>query len=261
MSFEAAAWAINRRTRTATAKLVLIGLADCHNRDTGQCDPGNTHLSNIAQCTKRSVINAIEELEALGYITTQKSNGRRTNYKLNLNVKQCNQFTGENIAPVKSAHEPVKYETPTGENDNSSFSIEPVRTSKQTSKTLRDSRGGEKIVKASDDDYSLACKLLAGIRRLKPDYKQPNLDTWADDVRKMRELDGRNHFQIFRVFDWANHDSFWQTNILSPAKLREKFDQLELQMTRPKAQGQSQSPSQRRTRDVSVMDQVNDHSW
>ena len=236
MSFEAAAWAINRRTRTATAKLVLIGLADCHNRDTGQCDPGNTHLSNIAQCTKRSVINAIEELEALGYITTQKSNGRRTNYKLNLNVKQCNQFTGENIAPVKSAHEPVKYETPTGENDNSSFSIEPVRTSKRTEESLYDPL-----------DVALAEFILAGIRRIKPNLKNPNLKSWAEHCRKMRELDNRTPEQIRAVFSWANRDSFWQTNILSPAKLREKLDQLELQMTRPNVQGSFKTAAEKRS--------------
>ncbi|GAA5446179.1 hypothetical protein Misp06_04388 [Microbulbifer sp. NBRC 101763] len=106
MSFEAAAWAIKRRTRTPTAKLVLIALADCHNSDTGQCDTGNAYLADVAQCTKRSVINAIEELEELGYLSAEKSNERRTNYDLFLHVNRCNDFTDIN--------------------DNTSFSIEPV---------------------------------------------------------------------------------------------------------------------------------------
>jgi hypothetical protein len=32
------------------------------------------------------------------------------------------------------------------------------------------------------------------------------------------------------VFGWANQDGFWKSNILSPAKLREKFSQLKIQM-------------------------------
>ena len=42
----------------------------------------------------------------------------------------------------------------------------------------------------------------------------------------MRERDGRTHEGIRDLFRWANADSFWKTNILSPGKLRKKFDDL-----------------------------------
>lgn len=56
--------------------------------------------------------------------------------------------------------------------------------------------------------------------------KEPNWPAWSNDIRLMRQADGRNHKEICELFKWANQDSFWQANILSPAKLREKWDTL-----------------------------------
>lgn len=59
-----------------------------------------------------------------------------------------------------------------------------------------------------------------------------NKQTWADEFRKLHELDNRSKESIKDVIDWATSDSFWQGNILSAKKLREKFDQLQAQMNR-----------------------------
>lgn len=82
--------------------------------------------------------------------------------------------------------------------------------------------------KLQNVDFELASFILDGVGRIKPNIKTPNIKTWAEECRKMRELDGREPRRIAEVFHWANHDTFWQTNILSPAKLRKQFDQLEL---------------------------------
>ena len=56
--------------------------------------------------------------------------------------------------------------------------------------------------------------------------KRRNLKNWAEELRKMREIDGRNPEQIAAVFSWCNQDDFWQNNIQSPATLRKKFAML-----------------------------------
>jgi hypothetical protein len=67
----------------------------------------------------------------------------------------------------------------------------------------------------------------------KPNAKVPNdLNRWADDFRKLHELDKRTKQEIKDVIDWATSDSFWQANILSPGKLRKQFDTLQAQMNR-----------------------------
>lgn len=68
--------------------------------------------------------------------------------------------------------------------------------------------------------------MLATIRKRLPKFKEPKLDTWADHVRRAREIDKRTLPELREVFAFADGDSFWQANILSPAKLREKFDTL-----------------------------------
>ena len=56
--------------------------------------------------------------------------------------------------------------------------------------------------------------------------KEPIWSAWANEIRMMREIDKRTLEQICALFQWANADSFWCSNILSPKKLREKWDQL-----------------------------------
>jgi len=42
----------------------------------------------------------------------------------------------------------------------------------------------------------------------------------------MREKDNCTHSEILSLFRFANSDDFWKSNILSPKKLRDKWDVL-----------------------------------
>ncbi|WP_421930450.1 hypothetical protein [Morganella morganii] len=77
------------------------------------------------------------------------------------------------------------------------------------------------------DDLKAAQWIFQLITRISPSAKTPNWSGWANDVRLMREQDDRTHSDICQMFKFANQDSFWKSNILSPAKLREKWTQLE----------------------------------
>ncbi len=55
--------------------------------------------------------------------------------------------------------------------------------------------------------------------------KEPNWTAWANDVRIMRMLDGRVT-QICEMFGRVQRDPFWVKNIMSPSKLRDKWDEL-----------------------------------
>jgi hypothetical protein len=59
--------------------------------------------------------------------------------------------------------------------------------------------------------------------------KPPNVtESWVKDIRLLIERDGRSVEQVKFIIDWCQNDSFWRSNILSPSKLRVKFDQLRL---------------------------------
>lgn len=77
------------------------------------------------------------------------------------------------------------------------------------------------------DDLKAAQWIFQLITKISPSAKTPNWSGWANDIRLMREQDSRTHSDICQMFQFANRDSFWKSNILSPAKLREKWTQLE----------------------------------
>ncbi|EHL7578940.1 hypothetical protein NZZ09_005560, partial [Escherichia coli] len=66
--------------------------------------------------------------------------------------------------------------------------------------------------------------------------KEPNWTVWANDVRTMRMLDGRSHRQICEMFGRVQRDPFWVKNIMSPSKLREKWDELVIRLGRSPVQ-------------------------
>jgi len=83
-------------------------------------------------------------------------------------------------------------------------------------------------------DTNGAKYLFELIKGNNPKQKEPNFDSWANEFRLMRERDNREAQEIKDVIDWCQADPFWQGNILSPKKLREKFDQLTIQMNSKK---------------------------
>jgi hypothetical protein len=74
--------------------------------------------------------------------------------------------------------------------------------------------------------YQLALRLYQNILANNENHKKPDLKKWANDVRLMMERDKRTEDQVIYLMDWCQNDAFWKKNILSPFKLREKFDQL-----------------------------------
>lgn len=93
-------------------------------------------------------------------------------------------------------------------------SIEPARREK---------------LRSSPDDAKCARWLFGRILSNNASAKAPNFDKWANDVRLMREADKKTHAEICELFQWAQQNSFWCSIILSPSKLREKWDQLTMQ--------------------------------
>jgi phage replication O-like protein O len=67
----------------------------------------------------------------------------------------------------------------------------------------------------------------AGVEHL---VKKANLHSWADDFRKLLEIDEVDKRLAKEVMDWVTTDSFWKANVLSAKKFREKFSELAIKM-------------------------------
>lgn len=124
-----------------------------------------------------------------------------------------------------------------------SFKIKQ-RKNVRESKSPNDSLSGnpqKQLTRFDERDLQTAEFIYEKIRQLNPTHKRPKLDVWGNDIRLMVERDQRSHTEIERLFTWANNDPFWKSNILSPGKLRDKWDQLVIQQTAKRTVGGNKS--------------------
>ncbi len=114
-----------------------------------------------------------------------------------------------------------------------SESINQVTAKEQPGDTDKNDKNVKKLFSSDSIEIRLADLLLKEIKKRKPDFKTPNIHGWAKSIDLMIRLDGRKPSDIERVISWCQSDSFWQGNVLSTVKLRDKFDQLQLKMRKP----------------------------
>lgn len=83
------------------------------------------------------------------------------------------------------------------------------------------------------DDLMTAQWMFRRVQLITPTAIEPNWAQWANVIRLMRELDQRSHRDICELYDWVSRDAFWCANVLSPQKLRQKWDQLQSKRGNP----------------------------
>lgn len=81
----------------------------------------------------------------------------------------------------------------------------------------------------SAEDLKTAQWISARVKLINPTCKAPDMTSWSNTVRLMRQIDNRSHQDICALYDWASKHHFWQTNILSPESLRKQWDKLTMQ--------------------------------
>lgn len=81
----------------------------------------------------------------------------------------------------------------------------------------------------SAEDLKTAQWISARVKQINPTCKAPDMTSWSNTVRLMRQIDNRSHQDICALYDWASKHHFWQTNILSPESLRKQWDKLTMQ--------------------------------
>lgn len=174
--------------------------------------------------TPKQYDRAIKILISKGLVEVQKFkfNGAPTNH-IKLNISEVTQRVKSILTFGENPNIPLG-EMELTERVNSLTEITTKTTTKITTKE-KPSRH-----KFETCDTNGAKYLFEKIKGNNPKQKEPNFDNWANEFRLMRERDNREPQEIKDVIDWCQADPFWQGNILSPKKLREKFDQLTIQM-------------------------------
>lgn len=76
------------------------------------------------------------------------------------------------------------------------------------------------------DELEAAKAMFRFIKKLNPDYKEPNYQSWARVFDAIFRIDKKDLREVQELMVWVYNDNFWKTVILSPSKFREKYDSL-----------------------------------
>lgn len=102
---------------------------------------------------------------------------------------------------------------------------------------LVENNSTKKKTKTFEEDsleMTISKYIFAKIKEITPTFKEPNFQTWCKHVDAILRLDKRNNVELREVIDWVYADGFWKTVILSPGKLRDKYDQVNIKRLQEK---------------------------
>lgn len=224
MSVEAITWAWSVDGLTAPERLMLIALAD-YADDEWSCFPGQEKLATRVCVSKRTVIRLLQKLEAQGVIRRERRNrpdGSRTSDRFFL-------IQGANLSP--DIHDVAKVTNDASQGDTRGKSKVTRMSPYEPSVEPSDKEPSEETSDAFEEDARILCQDL--IERIKRNgNRAPSAPpaAWVAAASRLMRLDGYTLNQCQQVLAWSQDSEFWQGNILSMPKFREKFDTLKHQM-------------------------------
>lgn len=193
-----------------TAAGVYVVLARYANNDSRTCYVGVETIAETLGITGRAVRNAIAKLVDAKMITVSS---RRSDTGTSLS----NLYRLLDLFPQEQAEPGFRGTLNVGS------AKEDYREKDSSKKTTSRPR-----LRFAEADLETAKWMFSKIKALDGSQKEPSYPSWANTIRLLRERDSRTDQEIRDLFSWANADTFWRTNILSPSKLREKWGQLSL---------------------------------
>jgi len=178
----------------------------------GYCWASNTYFSELYETSNVTISKWIRALEQAGFIRLEYD-------KRGFQVTERRIF----IPSVK-------------ETFNGSVKEKLIRSDKEIFKdnnTINITNDKKDLsLEFSKEVVGLVDGLLSLMKQNDPQVREPKLDKWYSDMRKIVELDKRDPIEIWRIIKFSQADDFWKSNILSPKKLRDKYTTLKLQSER-----------------------------
>lgn len=141
------------------------------------------------------------------------------------------------VKSLEKAYEKRKNPLPTrpepqadGSNSGSEMPIPGSEIGKKGTEKPKKAKKVKKTFPVSGAEVMLADLLLQNIREINPNFKQPDIMSWATEIDLMIRVDKRPTDEIRRVIDFLKTDEFWRAVILSTRNLKKKYDQLYMKM-------------------------------
>lgn len=235
----------------ATEKMVYIVLKRFANLEGENAFPSAETIAKKAICSRKTVYRKVETLVKKGLITKvnrfDETSGAKTS---NLySIRDINDWMGEFYSAGNEhastrendvdhgTQSPIPRDTeshgvgtqspmPRDTESHKRYSVKEIHIKD----IKKNSSKRKKRVYNDDDAEMILSKFFESlIKQHDEKFKVSNIQTWCDHIRLTMERDGRDYDEIRDMMEWCQRDSFWQSNILSTKKLREKFPTLLIQ--------------------------------
>lgn len=174
--------------------------------ESGQLITSLESIANICakDVTVQNVRTALLKFEKYGFLTNESTNKNRLITIVNWDLYQDKE-------------------------ENQQSNQQAVNKQLTTNKNNKNNKNKKLYVETSNE-YRLAKYLFELIRKNNPEFKEPNIQTWALHIDRMIRIDKREISDIKRIMEWCQNHDFWYSKILSTYKLRKQYDQLTMQM-------------------------------
>lgn len=235
----------------AHATIVYCILRDYADQRTGEAFPSHQTIADRAGMSKWRARKSLDELRDAGWITWSErvgEDGAQTSHRYTIHGT-ADRVEGAHPAGRKrrsggasnsrgsaSDSTGVVSQTAGGSaSDSNELLPNELLTNKEhVERFASNTLNAQTVVDLRDEPTRLA-ELFATLIEANGSTRPTVTDTWKTTLERMHRLDGRTWVDIEAAIRWAQADEFWRANILSPAKLRTKFDTLRLQASRPRA--------------------------
>lgn len=202
----------------ANAKL-MYGEITALTNSKGYCWANNEYFANLYDVSLKTVSRWISQLESEGYIK------RDYTYKKSTKEIQSRMIRLGRDKNVQEVGTKMSIGGDKKEEDNNTLINNTLNINNLPS-LPRESKKKSNKYDESNKYYQMAQYMYGLIKVNNETVKEPNYQTWADEFRKIIEIDKREAGQLRYVLLFSQKDSFWQNNILSPSKLRKQYSTL-----------------------------------
>lgn len=213
------------------AKIFFGCLAGLAKRE-GYCYADNDQLAEMQKVDRRQISRWLLQLERKGFVRRETVNRPyRDDEERFLWRKERKIYVSDGFSNNSTDKD---INVPTNDRDKNVPINEKDKNVPSNNKSPKSKSSKREMSQPASAALRLAALLFELIRKNDPKARKPNLDKWAEDIDKLLRLDGRSEEEVERVIRWSLADDFWCRNILSGRKLREKFDQLFVSVTKHK---------------------------
>jgi hypothetical protein len=189
----------------------------------GSCFPSRKRLaSDLRMDSTKPVDRALKELVTIGAITITHRHTEQGDLQSNLYTVLSVPIGGDeklSTSPLYGPHGSSRKEATVG------------TESSQIRKAIIKESQDKEIPK----QYLYLCNLLADLM-VGNGVKRPTISgKWIGDIDKLIRIDEKTVEQVEAAIRWSQADSFWSSNIHSPAALRKQYEKMRLQAQRSKS--------------------------